>query len=174
MERIILIGFMGVGKSTLGKKIAKRLNIPFIDSDAEIEKAHNKTIGEIFGEFGELRFREMEMEFIDSLKYKDEFVLATGGGMPCFGDAMDKLNALGQTFYLKRSPKEILHRLIHAKKKRPLIEGLSEQDLLIFIENKLEERREFYKKSFFTLEREEQTVEQFEKIIHLLQSPQRS
>ncbi len=174
MERIILIGFMGVGKSTLGKKIAKRLNVPFIDSDQEIEKSHNKTIGEIFAEFGESRFREMEREFLRSLDKTKPFVLATGGGMPCYGNTMAELNKIGQTFYLKRSSKEILHRLIHAKKKRPLIDGLSEDDLLVFIESKLEERREFYKKAFYTLEREEQNIDQFEKIIHLLQQPQKS
>lgn len=165
---------MGVGKSTLGKKIAKRLDLPFIDSDKEIEAIHGKSIGEIFGVYGELRFREMEKKFLDSLCVKDKFVLATGGGMPCYGNMMSKLNTLGQTFYLKRSPKEILHRLINAKKKRPLIEGLSEDDLLLFIENKLEERRDYYKRSLFILEREEQSVEQFEKIIRLLQTPQKS
>ncbi len=165
---------MGVGKSTLGKKIAKRLDLPFIDSDKEIEAIHGKSIGEIFGVYGELRFREMEKKFLDSLCVKDKFVLATGGGMPCYGNMMRKLNTLGQTFYLKRSPKEILHRLINAKKKRPLIEGLSEDDLLLFIENKLEERRDYYKRSLFILEREEQSVEQFEKIIRLLQTPQKS
>jgi len=174
MDRIILIGFMGVGKSTLGKKIARRLNVPFIDSDVEIERIHQKSIGEIFGESGELSFREIEMNFIDSLSNEKGFVLATGGGMPCFGNAMEKLCALGQTFYLKRSPKELMHRLINAKKKRPLIDGLSEEDLLIFIENKLEERQEFYKKALYTLEREEQNVDEFDKIIHLLQSPQKS
>jgi len=165
---------MGVGKSTLGKKIARRLNVPFIDSDNEIEKIHQKTIGEIFGEIGEIGFREIEMNFIDSLEKEKGFVLATGGGMPCFGNAMEKLCTLGQTFYLKRSPKELMHRLINAKQKRPLIDGLSEEELLIFIENKLEERQEFYKQALFTLDRNEQNVDQFDKIIHLRQFPQKS
>ena len=138
MDKIILIGFMGCGKSTLGKKLANRLNIPFIDSDNEIEKIHKKTVGEIFGEHGESGFREMEMEFINTLDSLDGFVLATGGGMPCFNDAMTQLNEIGETFYLERSAKELAHRLSHAKKKRPLIEGLSNDDLLEFIEDKLE------------------------------------
>ena len=172
MNRIILIGFMGAGKSSLGKKIARRLNMPFIDSDVEISRLHSKSIGEIFKEKGENGFREIEMDFIDNLSTEGDFVLATGGGMPCFGNAMGKLNALGLTFYLKRSPKELMHRLINAKKERPLIAGLSENELLVFIENKIEERTVYYSKSTFVLERDEQNVGKFEEIIRLLQAPE--
>lgn len=168
MNKIILIGFMGCGKSTLGKKLANRLNIPFIDSDKEIENIHKKSIGEIFGEHGESGFREMELEFIDSLESKDSFVLATGGGMPCFNNAMMRLNEIGGTFYLERSAKELAHRLTHAKSKRPLIDGLSDDDLLEFIEDKLDQRKEYYKKASVVLSREEQQPEELEKLIQLL------
>ncbi len=168
MKRIILIGFMGSGKSTLGKKLASRLSVPFIDSDTEIEKEYNKSIGELFGEYGESHFREIEAHFIQSLNGRDSFVLATGGGMPCFHSNMSLLNNLGTTFYLERSPKELMNRLINAKQKRPLVSGLSEEDLLSFIENKLNEREEYYKKASIVLSREEQTVDAMERFTLLL------
>lgn len=169
MKRVILIGFMGSGKSTLGKKIASRLNVPFIDSDKEIETHFNKTIGEIFVENGESHFREIESNFISSLIDKEKFVLATGGGMPCFGKNMDELNDLGITFYLERSPKELANRLIQAKEHRPLIDGMEYEELVSFIENKLGQREEFYKKAAFVLNREEQTPEAIANIMTLLQ-----
>ncbi len=168
MDRVILVGFMGCGKSTLGKKLANRMGIPFLDSDAEIEKGVLMSVGEIFGAFGESRFREIETEFLDTLNEEGSFVLATGGGMPCFHRNMDKLNALGTTFYLERSPKELANRLFNAKTKRPLIDGLSESDLLRFIEDKLAEREEAYKQANFVLSREEQTPAQIEEFMELL------
>lgn len=168
MMRVILIGFMGAGKSKLGKSLAKRLGVAFIDSDTEIEKEYQKSIGELFGEYGESHFREIEAQFIRSLNDKDAFVLATGGGMPCFHDNMRLLNELGTTFYLERSPKELMHRLINAKNQRPLIAGLEEEDLLKFIEDKLREREEYYRQSAVVLSRDEQTVDEIEKFTLLL------
>ncbi|HIP32509.1 MAG TPA: shikimate kinase [Crocinitomicaceae bacterium] len=168
MSRIILIGFMGCGKSTLGKKLANRLDVPFIDSDKEIEKSHHKTVGEIFGEYGESGFREMESDFVDSLKEKESFVLATGGGMPCFNYVIGRLNEIGETFYLERSAKELTHRLANAKTKRPLLDSLSEDDLLTFIEERLEERKEHYKKADVILSRDEQNVNEMIRLIELL------
>lgn len=150
---------MGSGKTTLGKKVANRLGIPFIDSDKEIEAYYGKSISEIFVEHGESHFREIEQEYIDALDLREDFVLATGGGMPCFGDNMQRLNEIGLTFYLKRSPKELTQRLLNAKAKRPLLEGLSEEDLLQFVEKKLDERNEYYQQSQIILSREEQKPE---------------
>ncbi len=169
MRRIILVGFMGSGKTTLGKKLSRQLDLPFLDSDEEIEKGVLLSVGEIFGKFGESRFREIESEFIDTLFEDGEFVLATGGGMPCFNHNMEKLNELGTTFYLERSPKELAHRLKHAKVQRPLIEALSDDDLLSFIEQRLSEREDFYRQANFVLSREEQTPEKIREFIHLLQ-----
>jgi shikimate kinase len=168
MKRVILVGFMGCGKSSLGKKLANRLNIPFLDSDEQIEKISQKSIGEIFGTLGESRFREIEKDYILSFEANNEFVLATGGGLPCYEKNMHRLNELGVTFYLERSPKELAHRLLHAKTKRPLIDGLSNDELLSYIEDKLSEREEYYRQATFVLSREEQTVAAIEKFIFLL------
>jgi shikimate kinase len=176
MKRVILVGFMGCGKSTLGKKLAARLNIPFIDSDTEIQEHFNKSIGEIFAEHGESQFRELETEYIEALDLRDDFVLATGGGMPCFGNNMELLNEIGTTFYMERSAKELTHRLINAKKKRPLIEGMDEEELLSFVEDKLLIREEYYKKSIIVLSRDEQNPDSIQNYLnHLLPDlPQRN
>jgi len=168
MKRIILIGFMGVGKSTLGKKVANKMDLPFIDSDRVIEEKYQKSIGEIFTEHGESYFRTLENDFISSLENKDEFVLATGGGMPCFGKNMELLNELGTTFYLERSPKELANRLFNAKARRPLIEGMEQEELVTFIEDKLSVRDEYYKTAKVILGREDQTVGVIEEFTNLL------
>lgn len=168
MKRVILVGFMGCGKSSLGKRLANRLSIPFLDSDEEIEKISQKSIGEIFGALGESRFREIEKDYILSFDSNKEFVLATGGGLPCYEKNMHRLNELGVTFYLERSPKELAHRLLHAKSKRPLVDGLSNSELLSYIEDKLSEREEYYKQAALVLSQEEQTVAVIEKFMLLL------
>ncbi len=159
---------MGAGKTTLGKKIAKKMNLPFIDSDREIEERHKKSIGDIFTENGESFFRTLETEYITSLQNKDEFVLATGGGMPCFGKNMELLNELGTTFYLERSSKELANRLFNAKTRRPLIEGMEQEELLSFIEERLSMREEYYKSAQVVLERDDQTVSVLEEYVNLL------
>lgn len=168
MKRIILIGFMGAGKTTLGKKVAKKMGLPFIDSDREIEARFQKSIGDIFTEHGESFFRTLESEFITALNSQEEFVLATGGGMPCFDKNMELLNELGTTFYLERSPKELANRLFNAKTRRPLIDGLEEPELISFIEERLGAREEYYRASKVILSREDQTVDTIEEMANLL------
>ena len=123
MSVIILIGYMGSGKSTLGRKIARKLNYEFLDTDSAIEEKEGLTIAAIFEQFGEVHFRKLETNILLSLKGKEKIVIATGGGMPCFNGNMNLLNELGRTFYLKRSVNELVHRLVNAKRVRPLIAG---------------------------------------------------
>lgn len=163
---IILIGFMASGKSTLGKKLANKLNIPFIDSDQKIEELTGKNIEAIFHEKGEEVFRQLEKEFIKSFPFPESCILSTGGGMPCFNDNIDLLKKKGIVFYLQRPAKEIVNRLLNAKEKRPLVEGKSEAQLLEYIESTLKEREEFYLQAHHVLEREEQTVDE---IIELME-----
>lgn len=147
--RIILVGYMGSGKTTFGKTLAKRLNLPFLDSDKEIAKKENKSINSIFEQLGETEFRKMESAFINSLKDADEaFVLATGGGLPCFNNNMDLLNALGTTIYLEMSPKALLKRLENGIDQRPILKQLNEDQLLNHIETQLDARSTFYKQAY--------------------------
>ena len=159
-KRIILIGYMASGKTTLGKKLANKLNMPFIDVDAKIEELEGCSISEIFLLKGEKGFRLLETDFLKSYCFPESFVLSTGGGMPCFHDNMKTLNTLGTTFYLKRPVKELVNRLVSAKEKRPLVEGKSIEELEAFITDTLIIRSPFYESSKFVLNRENQTVEE--------------
>lgn len=158
MAVIILVGFMGSGKTTLGKKLAKQLGYQFMDADDTIEKLHGATIQEIFAQSGEAHFRKLEREFIAGLGETDNVVLATGGGMPCYGDNMELLNKVGTTFYLKRPVGELAQRLVNAKRVRPLIQGKNHEELIAFINVLLPQRELFYLRSDYTLEREQQQV----------------
>lgn len=154
---IILVGFMGCGKTTLGRKLARQLNYEFIDADDAIEARYQLSIRDIFAKFGEEHFRKLEREFILSLKGAENLVLSTGGGMPCFGDNMQLLNGIGTTFYLQRSVPELANRLINAKKPRPLILGKTHEELLEFIQNLLARREPFYMQADHVLNRDQQT-----------------
>lgn len=158
MAVIILIGYMGSGKTTFGRKIAKQLKYDFIDADDAIESACNLKIPEIFSQFGESYFRELESQLIERLKDHRNVVFSTGGGMPCFGQNMQRLNELGITIYLKRPVSELVHRLMNAKKPRPLIAGKSEVELYQFIEKTLIEREVFYNQAQLIFNRDQQNL----------------
>ena len=165
---------MGSGKTTIGKKISKKLNVPFIDSDSEIEKKHNLSIEKIFHDFGEAKFRNMEFNYIRSLINKSNFVLSTGGGTPCYKNNISFLNELGITCYLNRSIKELSHRLQKSKKKRPLIEGLNNDELISFISEEMKIRDKYYKKAKLILNRKDQIPENMISLINLLDFHQKN
>lgn len=143
-SNIVLIGFMGVGKSTIGKQLAETLTMDFLDTDILIEERMEMTIPEIFNKYGETHFRNLESELIHTLKVKNT-ILSAGGGMPCFGENLSKLKQIGMTVYLKISPDKLAERLWVVRKKRPLIAGLnSVKELTNFIESKLKLREKFY------------------------------
>ncbi len=144
--KIFLIGFMGVGKTTIGKKLAELLHYSFFDLDKEIENYTKKSISEIFEKDGEKYFREIESFILKSFLNHKNAVISTGGGTPCFFDHMDWMNENGLTTYIKASEDFIYHRLSHAKKPRPLLKDFSEEKLKNFIHAKLEERNSVYKK----------------------------
>ena len=143
---------MGCGKTTLGKKLAKHLNYNFIDLDSYIEKKTNKTITEIFENKGEKKFRIVEKESLMEVCKKDNFVIATGGGTPCFFNNMQKILDSGKVIYLKKKIEDLLGRLETEKRQRPLIKNKSAKELESFIRNKLSERECFYKKSNYILQ----------------------
>lgn len=167
--RIILIGYMGSGKTTIGKKIANQLGVPFIDSDHEIEKLAQNSISELFTIHGESHFRQLETHFISKLDRKSSFVLSTGGGMPCFGKNMKLLNNLGTTIYLHRPAKELANRLKNAKKERPLLADLNEDELIDYIERQLSIREQHYHQAHIIAHREEQSVDDIIRKIDLKQ-----
>jgi shikimate kinase len=144
---IYLIGFMGSGKTTAGKKLASLLGWSFIDLDIKIEEYTGKTIPEIFSGPGEEYFRELETQLLRNLNSLTKTIISTGGGTPCHSDNMDFMINTGLTIYLKMTPGQLKSRLSGSKGERPLIKDLSPAALLTFIENKLSDREVWYERS---------------------------
>lgn len=123
MKNIILMGFMGAGKTTIGKKLSKALNWEFIDTDAYIEEEQGRKISDIFAEDGEMAFRDMETDLLKRLQNgENQFVLSIGGGMPVREENRALLRNLGTVIYLKTSKEEIIRR-VSGDKNRPLLQG---------------------------------------------------
>lgn len=145
----ILIGYMGSGKSAIGRKISKRMNVNIIDLDDCIEEGENMTIPEIFEAKGEVYFRKKESEYLKELiESKQDQIISLGGGTPCYGDNMKLiLKATPNVFYLKASIDTLLKRLVKGKENRPLIKNISDEELPEFIGKHLFERNYYYMQS---------------------------
>ena len=147
---LILLGYMGCGKTKIGKRLSKKLSIDFIDLDQKIESHYSKTISQLFNDFGEIGFREIEREIlIKILDNKDRFVLSLGGGTPCYFDNMEIIQKKTNfSFYINLSSKVLAKRLFSRKSKRPLISSVdNEKEMLNFINKHLFERNIFYMKA---------------------------
>ncbi len=144
---VYIIGFMGCGKSTAGKKLAALLNWSFIDLDRKIEEYSGRTIADIFAQNGEENFRVLESEILKGLNVTSNTVVSTGGGTPCYGDNMEYMKKTGLTVYLKMTPAQLRSRLSESKAVRPLIKNLSSEALLGYIEEKLFSRENYYEDS---------------------------
>lgn len=145
--KYFLVGFMGCGKSTIGKLLSERLHIKHIDLDDFIQEQESKSISEIFSEKGEDYFRTLEKKYIKQILTKDQFVISTGGGTPTYNNLIDLMNKNGKCIYLKCSSEILYNRLKNNKSTRPLISNLSEEKLKKFIDESLSERKMFYEKS---------------------------
>jgi shikimate kinase len=142
-----LIGYMGSGKTTIGKHLAKKLNRQFLDLDDEIEKVTQKSIANIFASFGEDKFREIEKDVLRSLTLNKKLIVATGGGTPAYHKNMQWMNENGSTIYLRLHPGILFHRLISEKNHRPLIADLHDLELFEFITENIKNRLLFYKEA---------------------------
>ena len=151
VNRIYILGFMGVGKSTTAKGLARKLGYDFVDTDKLLEKKFKININNFFSKYGEELFRELEHEILLETFIYNKCVIATGGGLPCYFDAMDKINANGLSIFLKMDEKSIVNRLMASKQKRPLINDLSEEELLNFVEKELNSRKKYYEKASLTI-----------------------
>ena len=152
MRRIILIGYMGAGKTTVGKALSKELGIIFYDLDWYIENRMRKSVSQIFAERGEEGFRKMEHNMLHEVAEFEDVIISCGGGTPCFFDNMDYLNQQGQTVYLKATPEVLYKHLLMGKGERPLLKGKSPKELITFIREQLEKREPFYSKAKYTLD----------------------
>ena len=149
---VYIIGFMGSGKSTAGKKLAASLEWTFIDLDRKIEEKAGKTIPQIFAQDGEDQFRQIETDVLKKVKGLTETIVSTGGGTPCHGDNMDLMLETGLTIYLKMTPQQLTNRLLESSGERPLIKNIPDDQLFEFIEKKLSVREKWYARANIIIE----------------------
>jgi len=142
--RIYLLGFMGCGKTSLGKRLAQKLEFDFFDIDHAITGNTGLTVPEIFSQYGEEKFREMEKDALRSTATLNNVVVATGGGTPCNQENMDFIKNNGISVYLRMGASSLAHRIVYSKKKRPLLDHLAGEELLAEIEDRLSAREPYY------------------------------
>lgn len=147
MTRILIIGYMGAGKTTLGKVLAKDLGLPFYDLDWYIESRMMKTVPQLFAERGEEGFRKVEHNMLHEVAEFEDVVISCGGGTPCFYDNMEYMNAQGDTVYLKASPEVLYAHLQTGKVERPLLKNKTREEMQAFIQEQLAEREKYYTKA---------------------------
>ena len=144
MKAIILIGYMCVGKTTIGKELAKRRGQMFYDLDWYIEERFRKRVPQIFAEEGEEAFRKKERNMLHEVAEFENVVVSCGGGTPCFFDNIDYMNQAAEVIYLKASPETILYHLKISKGKRPLLDGMTPEELQTFVTDQIQTREDFY------------------------------
>ncbi len=166
MKSIILVGYMGAGKTTVGKTLAKRLGRTFYDLDWYIEHRYHKRIPEIFAESGEEGFRKIESRMLHEVAEFENIVLACGGGTPCFFDNMDYMNAVGTTVFLEASTDTIVNHLKLSHTQRPLLQDKTGEELCSFINGQLVQRMPYYSKAQYTFNVD--ILDNFDKINHLV------
>ena len=152
MRRIILIGYMGSGKTTVGKALSKETGMMFYDLDWYIESRMRKTVSQIFAERGEEGFRQIEYNMLHEVAEFEDVIISRGGGTPCFFDNMDYLNQQGDVVYLKATPETLYKHLMMAKVERPLLKDKSPEELIAYITEHLKERSPFYEKARYSLD----------------------
>lgn len=152
MNRIFIIGYMGAGKTTVGKALAKELNIEFYDLDWYIEARMRKTVKQIFDEQGEEGFRRIEKNMLHEVGEFENVIVSCGGGTPCFFDNMKFMNQQGETVYLKATPEVLYGHLKMGKTVRPLLLNKTQEEVQVFIKEQLQKRESFYKKAKHTLD----------------------
>ena len=147
MKRVILIGYMGSGKTTIGKALSKETGMMFYDLDWYIESRMRKSVSQIFAEKGEEGFRKIEHNMLHEVAEFEDVIISCGGGTPCFFDNIDYLNQQGDVIYLKASPETLYKHLMMAKIERPLLKGKSTDELIAYITEHLKQREPFYEKA---------------------------
>lgn len=138
---------MGVGKSTIGKRLARHLGFKFVDTDEMFEEKYKLSIESFFTKYNEKLFREFENKILESTFQLNNTIIATGGGTPCYLNAMDEINASGISVYLHMPVDAIVNRLENTIKPRPLVKGKSHEELTLEVERLLMERVGTYEKA---------------------------
>ena len=152
MKSIILVGYMGSGKTTVGRQLAAALGRTFYDLDWYIEMRYNRSVAQLFAERGEEGFRELERNMLHEAAEFEDIVLSCGGGTPCFFDNMDYICSVGESVYLKATPEVLAQHLKMGKVERPLIKGKTGEELTEYIRTSLQEREPYYRKAHHTVD----------------------
>lgn len=147
MKSIILLGYMCVGKTTIGRQLAREAGLSFYDLDWYIAERYRKSVADIFKDEGEEAFREKERRMLHEVAEFQDIVLATGGGTPCFYDNMDYMLSAGHTVYLKATPEVVVRHLDLSRGNRPLLQGMSREERNTFVARQLESRAPFYERA---------------------------
>jgi shikimate kinase len=166
--KIYLIGFMGSGKTHWGHQLSKKLGLPFFDTDEQVVNSEGLSINEMFEKFGEEYFRLKEKGILHIItESHSSFVMACGGGSPCYFNNIDYMNQSGTTVWLNTPLTILFQRLINEKDKRPLLKGLSDDQLRGFIIKKFADRKIYYEQAEVIIDDEEISLDHFiEKIFH--------
>lgn len=152
MRRIILIGYMGSGKTTIGKALSKETGMMFYDLDWYIESRMRKKVPQIFAERGEEGFRKIEHNMLHEVAEFENIIVSCGGGTPCFFDNIDYMNEQAMTVYLKADPDVLYDHLRMGRTERPLLTGKTPEELRLFIAEQLRQREPYYTKARYTLD----------------------
>jgi len=147
MARIYLVGFMGAGKTTVGKQLAEKFGYTSLDLDDAFEEKYKINIKTFFHKYDENLFRNLEVNLLASTFEMENVIISTGGGTPAFFNSIDKMNEHGLTIYLKMTVAGLVERLQKAKRPRPLIKSKNTKSLTEFITQKLSERMIFYERA---------------------------
>lgn len=147
MKRIIIIGYMGSGKTTVGHALSQELGLPFYDLDWYIETRMHRTVKQIFDEKGEEGFRKIEHNLLHEVAEFEDVIISCGGGTPCFFDNIDYINRQGETVYLKCTTDVLYKHLKMGKTVRPLLLNKTPDEVKTFIEAQLKQREPFYAKA---------------------------
>ncbi len=159
--KIVLLGYMGSGKTAMGRMLARQANLAFVDLDHYIEQIEELSVPEIFHRYGEGGFRQIESFHLRQvMEHQDHFVLSLGGGTPCFNDNMDYLHGACTSIYLSASPIALAERLACSTTKRPLLKGKTGNELLEYVRQSLSQREPFYKQADYELSVETLSVEE--------------
>lgn len=158
--RIFLIGFMGSGKTTIGKALSEKLNMTFVDLDRYIEQKKQTTIPKIFQTEGERAFRNEEKQALSKILQKNNVIISTGGGLPCFNKNMETINHNGLSVYLKTTPENLFERLKSDFAHRPLLKNKTKNEQLQFIKNTLNQRKLYYEKAKLVVSTDNLTEEE--------------
>ena len=164
---LYLTGYMGCGKSTIARKLSRRLNMRRVDTDAEVESREGLAVADIFDRHGEEYFRRAERRVLEAIAAeRGDVIVATGGGLPLWGDNMDFMNRTGRTVYIRRTAEQIASRLSpYGRMKRPKLRGLNDEELVAFMREGIGRRSECYERSMLTVDGGEHADEEIVDII---------